>query len=121
MKNSVTVRDNLKDASLMTMPTGDSFSTTCLSVDQQSTAFSKPLSGLRRVVNAIIPYGGLASNCFSLASVTLGGGIISMPSSFKISGLMMAVIYLIIITVLTIYTMTLLGYAFVKTNARTME
>ena len=69
----------------------------------------------------LVPYGGLVSNCFSLGSVTLGGGIISMPSSFATSGIIMAVIYLVVITALTVYTMTLMGYAIRKTGARTYE
>lgn len=69
----------------------------------------------------VVPYGGLVSNCFSLGSVTLGGGIISMPHSFSTSGIVMAIIYLVIITALTVYTMTLIGFAIRKTGARTFE
>lgn len=60
------------------------------------------------------------SNTFSLCSVTLGGAIISMPSSFAMSGLIMGAIYLIVINLLTIYTQTLLGYAISKTGCRTL-
>lgn len=35
--------------------------------------------GIKDAVHFVIPYGGLASNVFSLASVTLGGGVISCP------------------------------------------
>ncbi|CAJ1004894.1 hypothetical protein Q4I28_000209, partial [Leishmania naiffi] len=48
-----------------------------------------------RFTEWLIPYGGVVSNCFSLGSVTLGGGIISMPSSFAMSGIIMSVIYLV--------------------------
>lgn len=72
-------------------------------------------------VRHFIPYGGLVSSCFSLASVTLGGGIISMPSSFATSGILMAVIYLVVITILTVYTMLLLGYAMKATGCRSLE
>lgn len=74
-----------------------------------------------RAARKMVPYGGLVSNCFSLGSVTLGGGIISMPSSFATSGILMAVIYLVVITAMTVYTMTLIGFAIRKTGARNYE
>lgn len=80
----------------------------------------KNLNWMQRVVGTVIPYGGLVSNTFSLCSVTLGGAIISMPSSFAMSGLIMGAIYLIVINFLTIYTQTLLGYAISKTGCRTL-
>ncbi|XP_050340208.1 probable sodium-coupled neutral amino acid transporter 6 [Bactrocera neohumeralis] len=72
-------------------------------------------------VEVLIPYGGLLSNVFSLGSVTLGGGIISMPSSFQTSGILMAVIYLLVINVITIYTIVLMGYAIKITGFRNYE
>ncbi|TPP47647.1 Transmembrane amino acid transporter family protein [Leishmania donovani] len=74
-----------------------------------------------RFTGWLIPYGGVISNCFSLGSVTLGGGIISMPSSFAMSGIIMSVIYLVVITAATVYTMTLLGYAMKATGCKTFE
>ncbi|CCW59552.1 unnamed protein product [Phytomonas sp. EM1] len=74
-----------------------------------------------RLYRNLIPYGGVASGTFSLCSVTLGGGIISMPSSFASSGIIMAMIYLVVVTILTIYTMTLMGYAMEKTGLRNYE
>ncbi|KAL7703574.1 Transmembrane amino acid transporter protein [Lotmaria passim] len=76
---------------------------------------------LKRFSQWLIPYGGVVSNCFSLGSVTLGGGIISMPSSFAMSGIVMSVIYLVVITTITVYTMTLMGYAMEKTGVYTFE
>ena len=74
-----------------------------------------------RITEWLIPYGGVVSNCLSLGSVTLGGGIISMPSSFAMSGIVMSVIYLVVITTITVYTMTLMGYAMEKTGVYTFE
>ncbi|XQJ29307.1 amino acid permease 3 [Leishmania guyanensis] len=74
-----------------------------------------------RFTEWLIPYGGVVSNCFSLGSVTLGGGIISMPSSFAMSGIIMSVIYLVVVTAATVYTMTLLGYAMKATGCETFE
>ena len=90
----------------------------------RSIDLPQPQTWYTRILNLpgkLVPYGGLVSNCFSLGSVTLGGGIISMPSSFATSGIIMAVIYLVVITALTVYTMTLMGYAIRKTGARTYE
>ncbi|KAK7201930.1 amino acid permease 3 [Novymonas esmeraldas] len=74
-----------------------------------------------RFTEWLIPYGGVISNCFSLGSVTLGAGIISMPSSFAMSGIIMSVIYLVVITSATVYTMTLMGFAMKATGCLTFE
>ncbi|CAD2220176.1 Transmembrane amino acid transporter protein, putative [Angomonas deanei] len=59
----------------------------------------------------VVPPGGLIANCFQLGSCTLGGAIISMPDSFRTSGIGMAVIYLVIMYAVTVYSMTQLGFA----------
>lgn len=74
-----------------------------------------------RCFRSVIPYGGLLSNCFTICSVTLGGAIIAMPHSFATSGMAMAVIYLVVVAVMTIYTMTLIGIVMEKTGGRTFE
>ncbi|KAK7195136.1 amino acid permease 3 [Novymonas esmeraldas] len=96
---------------------GDDSSDEGVAVPAQKHWYTPIASAAQRIV----PYGGLVSNCFSLGSVTLGGGIISMPHSFSTSGIMMAIIYLVVITALTVYTMTLMGFAIRKTGARTFE
>jgi amino acid permease len=88
---------------------------------ENTTAERHWYSSIANAFGKIVPYGGLVSNCFSLGSVTLGGGIISMPHSFATSGIAMAIIYLVVITALTVYTMTLMGFAIRKTGARTFE
>lgn len=74
-----------------------------------------------RILNKIIPNGGLLSGVFNLASVTLGAGIMSIPSSFNTSGLIMGVIYLVIITALTVFSITLLSKAVEKTQIYSFE
>eukprot|EP00796_Vickermania_ingenoplastis_P009397 gene9397-biopygen6694 len=59
----------------------------------------------------LVPYGGVVSNVFSLSSVTLGGAIISMPSSFATGGIAMSIIYLVVITGMTVYSMMMMGIA----------
>ncbi|CAD2213935.1 amino acid permease 3 [Angomonas deanei] len=74
-----------------------------------------------RTVQRIVPPGGLVANCFQLGSVTLGGGIISMPDSFRTSGIIMAVIYLVVMCAVTVYSMLLLGYAMRLTGLDSYE
>ncbi|KAK7201931.1 amino acid permease 3 [Novymonas esmeraldas] len=81
----------------------------------------KKKNAILRFTEWLIPYGGVVSNCFSLGSVTLGAGIISMPSSFKMSGIIMSLIYLVVITAATVYTMTLMGFAMKATGCYTFE
>jgi amino acid permease len=89
--------------------------------DQAEAHPHKSKNLLTRFTEWLIPYGGVVSNCFSLGSVTLGGGIISMPSSFAMSGIVMSVIYLVVITTITVYTMTLMGYAMERAGVYTFE
>ncbi|KAK7195131.1 Transmembrane amino acid transporter protein/Tryptophan/tyrosine permease family [Novymonas esmeraldas] len=74
-----------------------------------------------RIVNTIIPNGGLLSGAVNLASVTLGAGIMSIPASFNTSGMIMAVFYLIVITALTVFSITLLAQAMEKTGIYSFE
>ncbi|EPY19061.1 amino acid permease 3 [Strigomonas culicis] len=67
-------------------------------------------------MHQLVPPGGLAANCFTLCSVTLAGGIISMADSFRTSGIIMAIIYLVVITLITVYTMYMMGVTIRKTN-----
>lgn len=81
----------------------------------------RPRNVFARAFGTIIPNGGLLSGVFNLASVTLGAGIMSIPSSFNTSGLVMGVIYLVIITGLTIFSITLLSQAMIKTGIYSFE
>lgn len=69
-------------------------------------------------MNKIVPHGGLMSNAYNLASVTLGSGIISLPSAFQATGIATAVIVLIVITLSTIYSVYILLQAVDKTRRR---
>lgn len=74
-----------------------------------------------RFFNTVIPDGGLLSGMFNLASVTLGAGIMSIPASFNTSGLVMGVIYLVVITALTVFSITLLSKVINKTGIYSFE
>ncbi|EKF32419.1 amino acid transporter, putative,amino acid permease, putative [Trypanosoma cruzi marinkellei] len=70
---------------------------------------------------AVIPHGGLLSNSFSLASASLGAGVITLPWAFHACGILMGTLYLILMTVFTVYTITILGYVMEKTGYRAFE
>ncbi|CBH13846.1 amino acid transporter, putative [Trypanosoma brucei gambiense DAL972] len=69
----------------------------------------------------IIPPGGIAASAFNIASSTIGAGIVGLPSAANSSGLVMAMIYLIIITAMSVFTMHNLAVAADKSSARTFE
>ncbi|XQJ29282.1 Transmembrane amino acid transporter protein/Tryptophan/tyrosine permease family, putative [Leishmania guyanensis] len=91
-------------------------------LDEAKGGGTKPRRNIfARVFDAIIPNGGLLSGTFNLACVTLGAGIMSIPSAFNTSGILMAVVYLIIITSLTVYSITQLSVAMQKTGIYSFE
>lgn len=73
------------------------------------------------IAHTVMPYGGYVSSVFTLCTVTLGGGIIGMPSAFHTSGILMAVFYLVVVTLLTVYSMMIIGFAMQKTGFDTFE
>ncbi|KEG06977.1 putative amino acid transporter PAT4 [Trypanosoma grayi] len=56
----------------------------------------------------LVPYGGFLSAAFNLASATLGAGIISLPSAFNFSGIILSLLLLFTVTLATIYAIRLL-------------
>ncbi|KAH9581981.1 Amino acid transporter [Trypanosoma melophagium] len=73
------------------------------------------------IMHTIIPHGGLLSNSFNLASASLGAGIVTLPWAFRATGIIMGTIYLTLMTVFTVYTVTLIGYVMKKTGYRAFE
>ncbi|RHW73297.1 amino acid transporter 10 [Trypanosoma brucei equiperdum] len=69
----------------------------------------------------IIPPGGIAASAFNVAASSVGAGIIGLPSAANSSGLVMAMIYLIIITAMSVFTMHNLAVVADKTNVYTYE
>ncbi|EKG06023.1 amino acid transporter, putative [Trypanosoma cruzi] len=76
---------------------------------------------LMRLFNLIVPRGGALSGILNLASVTLGAGIISIPSAFNTSGIVMAVVYLVGVTALTVFSIKLLVSASERSGYRSFE
>jgi amino acid permease len=100
---------------------GDAVRWSAANSDKEEYPAEKKRNIVARMFNNVIPNGGLFSGVFNLASVTLGAGIMSIPSSFNTSGLIMGVIYLVIITTLTVFSITLLSKAIDKTHIYSFE
>ncbi|KAG5495752.1 hypothetical protein JIQ42_02612 [Leishmania sp. Namibia] len=80
-----------------------------------------PTNVFQKYFDYLVPYGGLMSTGLNLASSSIGAGIIALPYAFNSSGLIMAIIYMVIIAYLTIYSYYLLGQAGTRTGLRNYE
>ncbi|CAD2215449.1 amino acid transporter [Angomonas deanei] len=79
-----------------------------------------PSNKLSGILNKVVPHGGFISNAYNLAAVTLGSGIITLPSAFQSTGVIVAVIVLVVITLCTVYSVYIMMQAVEKTR-RTMD
>ncbi|KEG05946.1 amino acid transporter [Trypanosoma grayi] len=82
--------------------------------DDSSGSDRKQSDGSRSLLSrlgSIIPYGGLLSTTFNLASATLGGGVISLAAAFQMSGVVSSIILLVLVTVFTVYSVGLMMQA----------
>lgn len=89
-----------------------------LAVEKEGGCCSPLWNAIRCAFAVIMPYGGLAASSFNMASATLGAGIISLPSAFNLSGIAMAVFYLVLITIGTIFSMSLLAKIMLASNLK---
>ncbi|EPY21054.1 amino acid permease [Strigomonas culicis] len=87
-------------------------------LEQQQKPRQCPL--LYKIVG-LVPHGGFISNVYNLASATLGAGIVSVASGFHDSGIIISVFLLVIVCILTIYSIRLLGITMEKTRLRSYE
>ncbi|KEG07774.1 putative amino acid transporter [Trypanosoma grayi] len=87
----------------------------------QRTKSSGKAHNIIKRVTGIVPYGGMASNAFNLASATLGAGIVLLPSGFHDSGIIVAVLLLAVCCACTIYSIRLLALTKDKTGLRSYE
>lgn len=79
------------------------------------------LSTIRSMLRVMIPYGGMLASGFSMASTSIGAGILGLPAAFNSVGILMATVYLILITAETAYSMRLIVQASEKTGLRSFE
>ena len=78
-------------------------------------------SMLERTMAQLIPHGGVLSSMFNLASATLGASIISLPAAFRMSGILMSSIFLVLTMLGTVYSMRLLGRISTQTGLKSFE
>ncbi|KEG11554.1 putative amino acid transporter PAT2 [Trypanosoma grayi] len=76
---------------------------------------------LQRAMHRIIPYGGILSSAFNLASSTLGAGIVALPAAFQMSGIGMSTLYLLIVAAMVVYSFVLLTIVGERTGLRSYE
>ncbi|RNE98293.1 putative amino acid transporter [Trypanosoma conorhini] len=79
------------------------------------------LAKLSACVDVVIPPGGILASAFNLASSSIGAGILGLPLATNSSGLVMAILYLAVITFLTIYSVYALGVAAQRTQIKSYE
>ncbi|CCW65204.1 unnamed protein product [Phytomonas sp. EM1] len=87
-------------------------------------ASDKPSSILSTVIallSTIVPSGGMISTIFSVAATSVGSGIMGLPAAFNSTGIIIAIVYLIVITAETVYSMRLLAQTAEKTKLRSYE
>lgn len=77
-----------------------------------------PSNPILKAFQVVIPYGGIISSGINLASSTLGAGIVALPCAFQLTGVVMAIIYLLVVASLTVYSITLLAMAGQRTGLR---
>eukprot|EP00796_Vickermania_ingenoplastis_P001538 gene1538-923_t len=85
-----------------------------------SDAPRAPLSCGARFCN-IISHGGTIANVYTLASATLGAGIVSVPSGFQSSGIVVSTVLLLVVYLCTVYSIRLLALAKDQTGLRSYE
>ncbi|CAJ1031264.1 Transmembrane amino acid transporter protein/Tryptophan/tyrosine permease family, putative [Leishmania lindenbergi] len=79
------------------------------------------LNFFQRWFSYVLPYGGVVASGINLASSCIGAGIIALPSAFNASGVLMALLYMLIIAFLTVYSYILLAIVAKKTGLRNYE
>ncbi|CCW71044.1 unnamed protein product [Phytomonas sp. Hart1] len=76
----------------------------------------KPSNRFFAFMNRLVPHGGTISNSYNLAAVCIGSGILSLPASFQATGIVVAIVILVLVTVSTAYSTYILGQAAEKSK-----
>lgn len=72
-------------------------------------------------IRTVMPSGGMLAGIFNLAGSSLGAGILGLPNAMHTSGVVMGTIYLVVICLLTVYSMRLIAIVTLKTGIQTYE
>ncbi|XQJ28128.1 amino acid transporter, putative [Leishmania guyanensis] len=82
------------------------------------TATHQPRNCFTAMLRKAVPHGGMLSNSYNLAAVTLGSGVIALPSAFRAMGMITSILTLLIITLSTVYSVYIMIQAADKTGRR---
>ncbi|ORC89220.1 putative transmembrane amino acid transporter [Trypanosoma theileri] len=75
----------------------------------------------QRFLEFLFPPGSMLASAFTLGSSTLGAGILGLPSAFNMTGYILSIMLLVIVTILTIFSLWLLARAAEVSGKRTYE
>ncbi|CAG9569065.1 putative amino acid transporter [Leishmania major strain Friedlin] len=89
--------------------------------DAEEVPRKKHCSKFRRWVEKVVPPGGVIASSFTLGSSTLGAGILGLPAAFNSMGFVTALLVLILVTVLTVFSLWLLARCSDAAKVRTYE
>ncbi|CAC9449963.1 putative amino acid transporter [Leishmania infantum JPCM5] len=89
--------------------------------DAEAVAEKKHYSKFRLWFQKLVPPGGVIASSFTLGSSTLGAGILGLPAAFNSMGFVTALLVLIVVTVLTIFSLWLLARCSDASKVRTYE
>ncbi|KPA73915.1 amino acid transporter aATP11 putative (AAT25.1) [Leptomonas pyrrhocoris] len=92
-----------------------------MDVNSDDKVHDSNLRTIRKLLQIMIPYGGMLSSGFNMASTSVGAGILGLPAAFHSVGIIMATVYLVLITAETIYSMHLLVQVSERTGLRSFE
>lgn len=70
-----------------------------------------PTNKIAKLFGMVVPYGGILASGLTLASSSIGAGIISLPHACQTAGIAMCIVYLVAVGALTILSYVLLGEA----------
>lgn len=76
---------------------------------------------VKGAAHRVMPPGGILASSFNLASGSIGAGILGLPGATDSAGLIMAVIYLILITFFSVFSMHTLAIVAERTNNKSFE
>ncbi|KAF8285880.1 putative transmembrane amino acid transporter [Trypanosoma cruzi] len=75
----------------------------------------------QRILERAFPPGSMLSSAFTLGSSTLGGGILGLPSAFNMTGYILSIILLVVVVILTVFSLWLLARSADISGKRTYE
>ncbi|GET91179.1 amino acid permease [Leishmania tarentolae] len=98
----------------------------CLPPSQpRHTGFLGVLESIRdaclKAVYVIVPPGGILSGAFNMASASIGAGILGLPAATDSAGIILSMIFIVIITYFSVFSMYILALASENTGIKTFE